>query len=354
MKTTDIVEAWNGPGRSDGTLTAVEPAHNALHPCDRALAFEHWYFDARLDSGHTVVGFLTKRRPEDLPLARPWVELIVYHPDGTRTRAARRYPRSAATFDTDRFAVRIGPNHGASEFPDGGFPVHHVHFEEAGIVFDLRFENRTPSWMPGRGETGFGGGDRFGWVVAAPRARVTGTIILDGVEIPAAGIGYADHNWGAGDMRKVIERWHWGRLYTEDYTLLYATVLTQQRYGRHQIRPVMLAHHDEIVLSTGEATLTEGPAVFHADADRDYPAWIELRVPDRLALRLTVDTVIHAHDLLDDVPVARSRLVKPLARALVGRPGYFRFDSSFELTVARASGPDRRTGRTLHEMVALS
>ncbi len=67
MSTTDIIEAWNGPGRRDGELTAVEPRHNALHPAASKLAFEHWYFDARLDTGHVVVGFLTKRRPEDLP-----------------------------------------------------------------------------------------------------------------------------------------------------------------------------------------------------------------------------------------------------------------------------------------------
>ncbi|WP_336087335.1 hypothetical protein [Nocardia sp. SSK8] len=254
MTTADIVEVWNGPGRSDGELTPVEPRHNGLHASLSKLAFEHWYFDAHLDTGHIVIGFLTKRRPEDLPLARPWVEMIVYAPDGTRRQVSRRYPQSAASFATETCDVRVGNNTARTEFRDDGLPTHHLRMAEDGLVFD----------------------------------------------------------------------------------------------------PLMLAHHTDIVLSTGETSLTEGPARFDATAGRAYPEWIELRVPDKLELRLAVERVIHAHDLLDDLPVVRSRLVKPLVHRLVGHPGYFRFESAFELTVHTDSGVERRGGTTLHELVALT
>jgi hypothetical protein len=100
--------------------------------------------------------------------------------------------------------------------------------------------------------------------------------------------------------------------------------------------------------------LREGPARFDATAGRGYPEWIELRVPDQVELRLTVDRVIHAHDLLDDIPVVGTRLLKPLAHRLIGHPGYFRFESTFELTVLGGTEPVRRTGTTLHELVALT
>ncbi|WP_405135158.1 lipocalin-like domain-containing protein [Nocardia sp. NBC_01388] len=354
MTTTDIVEVWNGPGRRDGHLTTVEPHHNGFHPASSKLAFEHWYFDAHLDSGHVVVGFLTKRRPEDLPGARPWVEMIVYHPDGTRRQVSKRYPKAAASFSTDAFDVRIGANTARTEFPDTGLPVHHVHLAEGDLVFDLHFHNETPSWMPGKGETRFGATDSFGWVVAAPRARVTGTIQLDGKTLTVTGRGYADHNWGVGDMKKVIERWHWGRLYVEEYSLLFASVLTQPQHGSHDIAPLMLAQDADIILSTGETVLTEGPALFDSTAGREYPQWLELHVPGQLELRLTVESVIHAHDFIDDFPIARTRLIKPLVHRLLGHPAYFRFESAVELTVHTDNGPQRRTGTTLHELVALT
>ncbi|GAA5056009.1 lipocalin-like domain-containing protein [Nocardia callitridis] len=353
MKTLDVAEVWNGPGRQDGELTVVRPHHNGLHAASSKLAFEHWYFDAHLDSGHIVVGFLTKRRPEDLPSAKPWVELTVYAPDGTRRQVSRRYAESDTEFSTRTCAVRIGDNTARAEFPDNGLPVHHLRLAEDGIGFDLRFENETPSWMPGQGETRFGAKNSFGWVVGAPRAKVTGRLELDGEVITVTGRGYADHNWGVGDMRKIIDRWHWGRLYVEDYSLLYAVVLTQRGCGSARIAPVMLARGEEILLSTGTTVLTEGPAVYNATAGRCYPSHIDLCVPDQLDLRLTVESVIDARDLLDDIPLVRTRLIKPLMHRFVGHPGYFRFRSDFELTVHTDAGSDRRTGSTLHELVAL-
>ncbi|MFF0612664.1 lipocalin-like domain-containing protein [Nocardia tengchongensis] len=353
MTSTEITEVWNGPGRRDGVLTTVAPHHNGLHPSSSKTAFEHWYFDALLDSGHVVVGFLIKRRPEDLPRARPWVELIVYTPEGGRLQVAKRYSAAATSFSADACDVRIGDNRAWSEFPENGLPRHHVRLAENGLTFELTFENETPSWMPGKGETRFGAEDSFGWVVGAPRARVSGTLEIDGHKRAVTGRGYADHNWGVGDMRRIIDRWHWGRLYTDDYSLLYAQVLTQPRQGSHSIAPLMLAHKDEVVLSTGETILTEGPRRYDAIAGRDFPEWIELRVPDRVELRLTVDSVIHAHDLLDDVPVVRSRLFRPVLHKLIGHPAYFRFQSTFELTVHTEGEAVRRSGTTLHELVAL-
>ena len=348
-----IVEAWNGPGARDAELTTVQASDHGLHATPHKRAFEHWYFDARLDSGHTVVAFLTKRRPEERVGCDPSVELIVYSPDGTKRQVNRSYPASEASFATDDVDVRIGP-HRAWVDRSGPLPVQHAHLVTEDLELDLQFHNELPSWMPGRGETRYGEVDHFGWVVAAPRARVTGSVRIGDQRLDAAGIGYADHNWGVGDMKRIIDRWHWGRLYVEDYSLLFANVMTQKRFDRHRSQPLMLARDTEIVLSTGEVELTEGPMVFHDGANREHPTWLRMRVPGRLDLRLDVDRVIDAQDLLEEVPIARSRLVKPLVHRLVGRPGYFRFDSRFELTVVEDDGEVHRSGRTLHEMVALS
>jgi len=49
----------------------------------------------------------------------------------------------------------------------------------------------------------------------------------------------------------------------------------------------------------------------------------------------------------------RSRWVKPLVNRLLGRPGYFRFESEFDLTVRLEDEVLKENGTTLHEMVAL-
>ena len=81
---------------------------------------------------------------------------------------------------------------------------------------------------------------------------------------------------------------------------------------------------------------------------------LRIRVPGSLDLTLTVRDIVHAHNLLEDVPLASTALLKPLVNRLVGRPGYFRFRSDFTMTVTIDSEEYVRTGTTLHEMVALT
>lgn len=349
-----IVEGWNGPGSKDAELTQVVPAQNGLHASTSKKAFEHWYFDAHLDTGHTVVAFFTKRRPEERAGSDPSVQLIVYGPDSSKRQVTASHPKRSASFSTERCDVRIGDNTAVQDIGANGLPVFRIHIAEEDLAFDLEFTNELPSWMPGRGDTFYGDVDHFGWCVGGPRERVTGTVRIGDQTLEANGLGYADHNWGVGDMKRIIDRWHWGRLYLDDYSLIFASVLTQKRLGRHLSRPLMLARGNEVVLSTGEVTVSEGPLVFHPGANRTYPAWLRLEVPGQVDLRFTIDTIIDSQDLLDEVPVARSRFVKPVVHALVGRPGYFRFDSTYELTIIEDGETISRSGRTLHEMVALS
>lgn len=352
--TPTIVEGWNGLGSKDDQLTEVHPGHNGFHESSSKKAFEHWYFDAHLASGHTVIAFFTKRRPEERSNCDPSVEILVYGADGSKRQIRKSYPKNEASFSTSKCDVKIGANTAVQEVGANGLPVFRIHLAEEDIAFDLEFQNELPSWMPGRGDTFYGPVDHFGWCVGGPRERVTGTITIGGETIDASGIGYADHNWGVGDMKRIIDRWHWGRLYLDDFSLIFATVLTQKRIGSHMSRPVMLAKGGEIVLSTGEVELTEGPMVFSEVANRSYPTWIRLQVPGQLDITLNVQRIIDEQDLLDEIPVARTKMIKPIINKLIGRPGYFRFDSTYELTITLDGETTVHTGNTLHEMVALS
>ena len=153
-------------------------------------------------------------------------------------------------------------------------------------------------------------------------------------------------------MKRIIDHWYWGRVYAGDLTLLYAHVITTPGYDL-VTRPLMLARGDRIIMSTGEMQLASGEPVFDPRGNRDYPAWLDITVGDSLRLRLDVREVIDAHDFLADIPVVRSRLVKPVVNRLMGRPGYFRFDSDFTLSFSSEGETVERSGRTLHEMVAL-
>ena len=338
----NIVEAWNGPGRRDGHLTDVVPADNAAHLDSDKQAFEHWYFDAHLDDGRIVVVMLQSR---ELVRRRPGVEIHLYSPDGQRRESNRHHSDAELSVSTEKVDVAIAHHSAVLVDEVDGLPVYRVKAEQDGIGVDLTFHAEVPPWMPGRGRTSYTDREYFAWCVGAPRARVEGTVSVD---------GRADHNWGVGDMKRIISKWYWGRLYTDEISLVYAMVQTTGRYGSHWSQPIMVARGREVVLSEGEVDITEGPAVFDAVADRSYPSFLRLEVPGKIDLTLTVREIVHAHDLLSDVPVVGRPPLNKLVKKAVGHPGYFRFRSDFDLTVTIDGRQETHTGQTLHEMVALS
>ena len=355
MSFLPVTQGWRGPGDKDGEIVVPPLSENGRHGSARGT-FEHWYFDARLDDGTCVVGFL---QTAELITKRPGVELHVYRPDGTRVEIRKPYPVAAVRAATDRADVQVGHNYARIvEDPDGGLPSYVVHLHEDGVRFDLTFRTAVQPWQPGFGRSTFGQRDFFAWIVPAPRADVTGTITLDGVTREVRGLGYHDHNWGQGFMPRIVRRWYWGRIYAEDFSLVYATIgLNPKRFGPdYWIKPLMLAHRDRVVVSTGEVAMVEGPQVFNAEAGTTYPEYFEVK-SDTVSLRLDVQRIIHAHSFLDDVPGLSKpgvRVVaKPVLGRLVGHPGYFRFESDFTLVATVDGQTYERSGRTLHEMVAL-
>lgn len=347
--TLDVVDHWTGPGRSDAVITTPPLSENGAHPQSRRGAFEHWYFDARLDSGHTIVGFL---QTAELITKRPGVELHVYYPDGRRREIRRPYKRALVSAAEDRFDVRVGENWGRVEPRNGALPAHRIHIAEDDIAFDLLFESEVPTWKPGEGRTSYGDDAFFAWVVGAPRARVSGTVRVGSEVIEASGIGYHDHNWGIGSMARIVDHWYWGRVYADDMTLVYANVFTRPRYGRKASCPLMLAADQRVVASTGEVEVLEGTKVWSPVARQHYPATLGLRA-EGVELDLEVREIIHAHDLLSDVPVLGARPLRPLVNRVLGQPGYFRFRSDYEIRAVVDGEPQVRRGSTLHEMVAL-
>ncbi len=251
--------------------------------------------------------------------------------------------------------MRIGENCCRADFPEEtGLPVHRLFISEGGLEADLTFRSEVPGWKPGEGRTEYGDLGYFFWAVPAPRARVEGSVRIGQELIEARGTGYHDHNVITADARRIISYWYWGRLYTDDITLLYAYVRTRKRFGGVASSPLMLACRDEVVLSTGEVAVRDSEFTHNRTAHRDYPRRLEVEVPGRVSLALQVREVIDAHDLLEDLPKAVSNpLTRPILRRLAGRPGWFRFASDFRLSVRHRGMALEEQGITLHEMVAL-
>jgi len=342
-----IIEAWTGPGKKDREIQLIEPKENAVHAKEGRIYLEWWYFDAILESGHVVIGFL---QASELLSRKPGVELHVYMPTGEKISEIRQYGVSDMRISDTTCDVQVGKNCVTASYPaGGGLPTYTLHIAEGNLEAQLTFTAQVPGWRPGLGKTTYGKRGYFAWIVPIPRARVEGTVRIGDTVIKARGVGYHDHNWGTADMKRILTHWYWGRIYAEDFTLIYAYVRTGRRFANACSKPLMIAHGDRVIYSTGQWELVEGPPVFNAVANRHYPRYVTIDAPGEFSLRLDVKEIIDAHDFLEAI----GRPLKWVINRTLGRPGYFRFRSDFDLTVVDNGKTFRRTGQTLHEMVAL-
>ena len=345
MPAEEVIEKWTGPGKSDGVIVPLRPEEDGVHrEVENSKGyFELWYFDAHLEGGYLVVGFLHRANMIDF---RPAAEINIYTPSGEKLSANKYYKKSDVRTSEKKCDVWVGKNHAV-----GSYPEYRLHIAEGELEANLTFHSELPGWKPGKGMTYYGDKGFFAWVVPVPRARVVGTIKIGGKVIPVKGTGYHDHNWGNADMKKIISHWYWGRLYTREFTLLYAYVVTNRIYGNVISRPLMLAHKDKIILSTGNMTLNENSFKFSSKANRKYPSHIDFSVPGKVAVTLDVKGLSDAHDLLNDIfPGMNSAFKWTLNR--FARPGYFRFNSDFTLHIEHEGKTYDVNGKTLHEMVS--
>lgn len=343
----DVVETWTGPGEADGQILPTEPEEDALHPLGQRDSIEHWYFDARLDNGYVAVGFLWA---SEMRNHKPAMELHIYRPGGDKLSVTKTFSTSDLHASQEKCDVQIGENRAYAEYPaDRTLPIYHLFLSEGELGVDLIFQSEIQGWKPGGGKTQYGKEGFFAWVVPVPRARVEGTLRIQDEILPVRGIGYHDHNWATADLKKVISYWYWGRIYTDDFTLLYAYVKTTGRFGGVASKPLMLAYKDRVIASTGEMTVNTGPAVFFERANRSYPVRVEIEVPDTVYVSLDVQEILDAQDFLEGVNPVFKRFIN----VFFGRPGWFRFRSNYSLIVQMGGSRYERKGETLHEMVAL-
>lgn len=68
-------------------------------------------------------------------------------------------------------------------------------------------------------------GEKHFWNLIQPRARVTGSITVEGKQMDRNilfnGDGYHDHNTGFEPMKDSFDEWYWGRFHFRDFTLIY-------------------------------------------------------------------------------------------------------------------------------------
>jgi hypothetical protein len=303
------------------------PTDDAQHRYDGRFYWEWWYFDAQFDDGHRCVLELQYPNITNFLAAECCMLFNVYTPDGRDYNNIIPFPATMWRASDETCDVAIGDN-----TIQGYYPEYRVKFSHENLACDLVFENLLPGWTRGTGEIMFGMPEKeqvFGWVVPQPRARVSGTLSVDGVEHEVSGLGYHDHNWGNGFVPRYLSHWIWGRLSTNRVTMIFADVVTSRRCGDIHIPIVFLALDDRIVLESSRAEFQVGEYVEDSIGFQVYPSRVDMEFAERDAageFHFKIKNELEmVNTLADKLPPG---LVKVIGKTIAA-PAYYRFLSDY-------------------------
>ncbi len=344
--TNKIKEVWLGPGKKDGQIREFKPENDALHiDMKQRGNFEWWYFDARLDNGYMAVGFFRAKHERT---GKTGVEITIYKPNGEKIQKVYDYKHSDLIASNKDANVRIGKNYIKVDYSKETLPTYEIFLEEENFGIHLHYKPTVKGWMPGEGYTEFGNLGEFGWAVAIPRAEVFGKLTINNQEIAVKGIGYHDHNWLTFNLVRVVDYWYWGRIYSKNFTIIYAYIKCNKKMDNYPINILMLAKEEEIIASTGEFELIDKDFQYNEKAGNKYPKSLEFLLSKKQKITLNVQKIIDADNLLFEL----NPIIRFLARYLLRiKPGYFRLNSKFLIDFEYEDNIYKEEGDTLHEMV---
>ena len=349
MPESKVSEGWTGPGRRDAHIEPLPLSDDGLHmEMGKRGMYEWWYFDAHLDSGHTLVVFFHASNPNPGLQGKTGMEIVLLRPDGKRVQAFVPYDRSAFSAARDRPEVTMGGNTLRVTQRDGELPVYEIDVREKELRCHLTYRAEVNGWKPGTGLSHFGDMGYFGWVIPCARASVKGTITDGHSTIQVTGVGYHDHNWLNFPFQSIIQYWMWGRIYSEHFTAAYAFIQCNQKVDNHTVKVLMLADGKDVILSTGEFDFLMDDFEYNAKAKYQFPKHVTIHAPGALKATLRMSKILEAQDMLENFSPVLRFLAKHVLKI---KPGYFRLASDFEMDVRSNGQSVVETGTALHEIV---
>lgn len=333
----------------DDLNLGIPPIADATHFYSNKNYFEWWYFDAHFDDGHSFVGGLMDPAIYRMGRKDSHMYLHIYTPEGEKLHNFVFIPRNRFSASNKTCDVELGANR-----IRGAYPVWTIHLMHEDFEVQLEFKNKLPGWCRGNGELLFGNLSHpkvFGWLIAQPRADVSGIIKYRGETHNVTGEGYHDHNWGNMLFPLYIKRWHWGRIVTPEITFIFADVITGRKSDNVHIPMILIGKENRLELETYEMEWNYYDYKWDSRKIQKYPSRVVIRFEERgikgeVVLRVREE--IEINDLLEHlgIPAQARRLLR-----ILNQPCYYRFVSEYEIDIDFKGDRVSTKGSTIQEYI---
>ena len=308
----------------------IGQSDDAWHPIEDPNYIEWWYFDIMNGDGSIIRGQFYISGDVSRPRrVRTGVRASYVRPDGTELQIDEKFPYSSFKSSTEVCEVEIGKN-----FIMGDISHCELHIENGEKSLDLQLD---------AGVEGFKSHACFGdetkcmhWVVPQPRGKAKGTFRTKDETLSIDGLGYRDHNWLNFSPLGVIAYWDWGRVYDEEYTIIFADIVTTKKFDNARIKPLIIYDTGKLLYLTSETkkwSMTKTDMRFDPVAQMELPQTHLVKLQDEdlsLEMNLRLEKVFQKIDPLADF----NPLVRFLIRTFKAKPS---------ITSLYSTGPGKLT-----------
>ncbi len=329
-----------------GPLTIVQ-SDDAWHPLEDPNYIEWWYFDLMNQDGSIIRGQFYISGDVSRPRrVRTGVRASYVRTDGTELLIDEKLPYLSFKSSTEACSVEIGSN-----FMRGDISHCELHIENGEKSLDLELDAAVEGI---KSHACFGDETKcMHWVVPQPRGKAKGTFKTKGETLSIEGVGYRDHNWLNFSPLGVIAYWDWGRVYDEEYTIIFADIVTSKKFDNARIKPLIIYDTGKLLYMTSETnkwSLIKTDMRFDPTAQMELPQTHLVNLQDEdlsLEMDLRLEKVFQKIDPLSDF----NPLVRFLIRTFKAKPSITSFYSigSGKLTLP---GQEKAiTCTAVHELV---
>lgn len=316
----------------------------ARHLIEGEKPFEWWYFDGHLDNGEVFVG-------------------VFQAPSFTTGNIEAMFSLYTKDWHREDHIITLNPEEVEISYDDVhietpvGFvrrvddQTYHVRWDIDDIEAEFTLTTIAQGWLPfeEHGEVNQPERDFF-WAVHQGRNSIDGTITQNGKTEHVTGVGYADHNWGRKPLHEITEKWIWGRIIAEDYTIIYADV------DYHEpdlvLNPFYIAKGDKMIVGSGSPTIRQWDFETHPVLNRHYPKQVEIAYDENgisANIHLTKKRLVEEVDLLEIA--GYEGISHWLISTFISRPSYFRIIADYEATIKNEGATETVTGVCLYEVM---
>lgn len=336
-KQTGTTPTIDASGGAKGLFTASE-VDDAMHTKDGTI-YEWWYLDAAFDNGYSMSTSWQVVTKEFIGTdVTHLIQFAIYDPDGKKTSVDVPFDVKDTNISKTTCDVKMGTNH-----LKGNIQTYTIDFKDKDLGCKLNFESLCESFRnPGGGLSYFTKNpDRWiGWTIAQPRAAVTGTLTLNGKEIPVKGSGYHDHNWGNIALSKMYNYWYWGRIFLPNETFVYSVGEMVDSLGKKPTSVIFAWKGSKLVDVTTDITAEPTDFVLDNYTGAKYPKSLVLRA----AGKACTGTITHqVKNIVEEA--------LPWAAKEGEGHAYFRFLSDADIDLVVAGEKVQLKTPLLHELM---